>query len=205
MPFRDDFDGTLADQVGWAWSNEAPDRWSISDEGWLVIEADNPHVRGGISNMLTRSLPSEGDVIVTTLVRANADENFKQAALFLFNEDLDYVSILIGFCEPCVPATQGYGTFLEAFMGDQSLLPEPVFIPRDPANTEVTLRLEYSPDAAVVVGLYAYTPGEWVSAGIVRDVPPLTMVGIGAANLPGPTGSSFDMTAEYDYVDLELP
>jgi len=39
----------------------------------------------------------------------------------------------------------------------------------------------------------------------VRDVPPLTMAGLGASNLPSPSGSTYDLVAEYDYFEMELP
>lgn len=206
QPFRDDFEGGLAEGAGWQWMNEGPDRWSVSDEGWLVVQADNPPFGSGeMVNLLARPIPTDRDIIITTTVRADAAENFKQAALFLLDENRNYVSILIGFCELCVPASGGYGLFMEANANEQNLLPDNVFIPRDAAQTEVILRLEYSPEAAVAVGLYAFTPGEWQTAAIVRDVPAFTMAGLGASNLPSPSGSTYDLTAEYDYFEMELP
>lgn len=206
QPFRDDFDGGPMEGAGWEWRNEVHSRWSASEEGWLVIQADNPPIgTGEMVNLLTRPIPTDRDIMITTTVRADPSENFEQAALFLLDESLNYVSILTGYCEMCVPSTGGHGLFMEGFANRQNLLPDNVFIPRDPAISEVTLRLEYSPDAAVVVGLYAYAPGEWQTASIVRNVPPLTMAGLGASNLPSPSGSTRDLVAEYDYFEIEMP
>jgi hypothetical protein len=144
-------------------------------------------------------------VIVTTLVRANPNENFQQAALYFFNEGLSHVSMVIGFCQPCLPDSDGYGIFGEAADQGETMFAEPVWLPRQESETEVYLRLEYSPEAAVAVGLYAYEPDNWQRAFLLRDVPVFTMTGIGASNLPGPEGNSADLVAEFDFFELDIP
>lgn len=202
--FLDTFDGGLAD--GWEWLNEDPDRWSITEAGWLAFLADNPGLGASesefaVTNLLSRQVP-EGDLVVTTRVIADPDENFKQAALYLLGDPVDYVAVLTGFCSFCLPDSGGYGVFMEANMGGENLFEEPPFIPREPGITDLYLRLVYDAEANTVTGFYAVEAERWQEAFTVNDPPPFNRVALGAGNLPGPDGSTHDLQAFFDYLEI---
>lgn len=202
--FRDDFDGELAE--GWRWVNEIPARVSFTDYGWLEITADNPGIFNEegeevtLSNLLVRDIP-EGDFAATVHLEAAPSRNFQQATLYLIAEIGNYVAVNTGFCEFCIPETGGHGFYVEAFDEGNSVTPQPVFIPRDPAVTDVYLRLAYRPAEGSVAAYYASAPDEWQEATTVTGVPAFTAVGLGAANIPA-GGSGEDLVARFDYFEL---
>jgi hypothetical protein len=201
--FLDEFDGGVAE--GWEWLNEDPERWSVTNEGWLTITAANPGMGASESefatvNLLTRPAP-DGDFVVTTRIKADPHENFKQGTLYLLGEPKDFVAILIGFCDLCLPDNDGFGIFMEAFKGDENMLEFP-FIGRDPQQTDYYLRLVYSVESNTVTGYYASEPDNWQPAFTVNDAPAFDRVALGTGNLPGPDGSSYDLEAYYDYLEI---
>lgn len=202
VAFRDDFADGLDD--AWTVTNEDMDRWSVGPGGITFTAGNPPFASGEGTNYITRPLPEGVDISAMTHVLTAPAENFEQASLFLFNDAGDYVAVLSGFCQPCLPDTGGYGFFMEAFANEVDLLAEQgsPFIPRQAEQTDVYLMLEYSPENSVAVGFYATVEGDWQQAFIVRDLPPLTHIGFGAANLPGPDGSTVDLEATYEYVEV---
>ena len=185
--------------------NEDPQRWSITDEGWLTITASNPGMGASendikMVNMLTYPAP-EGDFVVTTRLITDPDENFKQATLYLLGDQGNYVAILNGFCTFCLPEAEGYGLFMEAFKGGENLLENP-FIARDPQANDHYLRLVYSADSNFVTGFYASDPGNWQEAFTIENAPDFEKIALGTGNLPGPEGSSYDLQAFFDYLEI---
>lgn len=202
--FLDEFEGELAE--GWTVINEVPERWSVTDEGWLAVTAANPGMGAsedefGMMNLFTKPVP-EGDLVVTTRIIADPSENFKQATLFLLGEPVAYTAILTGFCSFCLPDSGGYGIFMEAFQNGESQFEEPPFIGRDPETTDLYLRLVYLEAENTITGYYASEPDNWQQAFVVYDPPPFQYVALGTGNLPGPDGSSYDLQAYYDYLEV---
>lgn len=202
--FLDEFEGSLAE--GWEWLNEDPGRWSITEQGWLAVTAANPGMGASeeeyaMVNLLTYPLP-EGDFVVTTRVVADPSENFKQATLFLLAEPVNYVAVLTGFCDLCLPESGGYGVFMEAYRSGENLFQEPPFIEREAGVTDLYLRLVYSEAQNTVTGYYAIEADNWQRAFVVVDPPDFQRVALGAGNLPGPDGSSYDLQAYFDYLQI---
>ena len=202
--FLDTFDDGLAD--GWEWLNEDTDRWQITEGGWLGIAADNPGMGASesefaMTNLLTRPVP-DGDLVVTTRVIADPHENFKQATLYLLGEPVNYTAVLTGFCSFCLPDSGGYGVFMEAVRSSESVIEGPPFIERDPESTDLYLRLVYSAEANAITGFYATEADNWQEAFTVNDPPPFNRVALGAGNLPGPDGSTHDLQAFFDYLEI---
>lgn len=156
----------------------------------------------GMINLLTRPIP-EGDFSATVHVKAAPLQNFQQAALYLISNRLTYVAINTGFCSFCLPGTGGSGFYVEAFNEGSSLTPSPVFIPRDIAATDVYLRLAYRPAEASVTLYYATAPDAWQEATTVTGVPAFTLVGLGAANMPGQGSDGSELVAQFDYFELD--
>lgn len=203
--FLDKFEGELSG--AWSWVNEDPERWMITTEGWLAITADNPSVLASEQdieqvNLLVQPVP-DGDFVITTRLVADPKENFQQSGIFLILDGVNYVSILNAFCEPCLPTNGGYGVFMEGFKNAEPIANQ-IFVPRDPSETELYLRLVYSSNQNTVTGYYASVPDEWQEVGVVEGVPTFYQIGLGAANAPSPEGVQGNLTAYFDYLEVSL-
>lgn len=137
--FRDDFEGFL--QSGWTWVNEEPHLWTFTPDGWLEITGGNAafYHEGdiGMTNFLTRELP-DGEFTITAHINANPKENFQQAAIYIYQDQNNYIALNTGFCDLC--STGGPGFFMETFI-DNNPGGDAYPFPRDPEATDVYLRL----------------------------------------------------------------
>lgn len=98
--FRDDFNGEL--QPGWEWENENPDKWTFTDDGWLQIvgEFNSLISQNQQSNLLWYPLP-EGDFVITVHLKTKPFENFHQAAIFIYEDPENYITLNRGYCDLC--------------------------------------------------------------------------------------------------------
>lgn len=203
--FRDDFEGEL--QPEWEWINEDPQRWSLTTNGWLQIQAQDPGLfnsegETAMGNLLVQQAP-EGDFMLTTHLSANPNENFQQAGIFLIHDVNNYVSILSAFCEPCLPESGGFGYVMEAFK-DGQYISEGMYQERAPEETDVSLRLIYSSADAKVTGLYQTEPDQWEIVGVIEDFPPIEQIALGTANSPSPAGIKKDLVASFDFLEVSI-
>jgi regulation of enolase protein 1 (concanavalin A-like superfamily) len=202
--FLDEFDGGL--DPAWSWLNEDPGRWSVTEDGWLGLQAANQGFQAGDEgainqvNMLLQPAP-EGDIVLTTHIFAQPDENFNQAGIFLIHDGNNYVNITMGFCEFCLPDTGGYGFYMDPILGGEFIQGENR-AERADTVTEAYLRLVYSAPENKATGYYALEPDGWVELNSIEGLPPIEQLGLGAANLPGPDGVQEDLLAYYDYVEV---
>ena len=112
--FRDDFDGALA--KGWSLLNEDPAAWMITADGQLRITASDASLLGienGLNNPLLRDVPG-GDFEILTRVVAAPSVNFQQAAIFIYEDENNFVSVNRGFCAPCVSSGVYMATEVDA-------------------------------------------------------------------------------------------
>ena len=193
--FRDDFSGGL--QPGWAWENEKPDRWMITDDGWLQILAEDGYIPNQ-SNFLIRDLP-EGDFAVSVHLIAAPDSNFQQAAIFLYEDVHSYVAINRGYCEPCFPG-KGNGIFVDYKVNDHYRWSSELRTQIDP--TDVYLRL-VSKDK-VIYAYYALAPDEWQLITRLGEFFEFTKVGLGVSNCDN-GGIDSDLVGSYDYFEITRP
>ena len=201
--FFDDFNGAV--NGAWNWQNEDSSRWTVTEDGWLMITSDNPSVIANGTNiaqvnLLTQPAP-EGDFVITARLIANPDEDFQQAGIFLILDGVNYVSILNAFCSFCLPEDGGYGVFMEGFKDNESIAQGHVSA-RAPVETDLYLRLVYSASQKSVEGFYAISPDSWQLVGLVEDVPTFKTVALGAANAPNPEGVQEDLVAFFDYFEI---
>ncbi|MBC8507877.1 MAG: hypothetical protein ISR58_14885 [Anaerolineales bacterium] len=202
--FLDEFTEELAPE--WTWVNEDSERWSITSDGWLEIQASDPgffNPEGedtSMVNLLVQPAP-EGDLVITTHLNANPDENFQLAGIFLIHDNNNYVSALSAFCLPCLPDAEGFGYFVEAFKGGEYVA-SGMIEPREADLANYYLRLVYSADAATVTGFYATELDDWHKIGVIEDFPEITQIGLGAANVPHPDGIEEDLVASFDYLEI---
>ena len=198
MLFRDDFTGSLL--PGWTWENEKPDRWKVTDDGWLQIMGEDPSALNGQaqSNMLFRELPA-GNFMVTVHLTAATDSNFQQAAIFLYEDVNNYVAINRGFCEPCFPG-KGNGVFMDYKIGGQNYWLGDNKIQADPVD--VYLRL-VSKDK-VIYGYYAFSPDDWQLLTRLGDFFEFKRVGLGVTNSDAGNSNS-DLIGSFDYFEISMP
>jgi len=196
--FRDDFDGSL--QPGWTWENENPDRWKITDDGWLQILAEDNSLLGGEaqSNLLFRDLPA-GNIAVTVHLIAAPDSNFQQAAIFLYEDIHSYVAINRGYCEPCFPE-KGNGIFVDYKVNDNTRWSSELNTQID--QTDMYLRL-VSKDK-IIYAYYALAPDEWQLITRLGEFFEFTKVGLGVSNIDN-SGIDSDLVGSYDYFEITRP
>jgi hypothetical protein len=105
--FRDDFEGEL--QPGWEWENENPDKWTFTDGGWLQIigESNNLLRENQQNNLLWYPLPT-GDFVITVHLKTQPFENFHQAAIYIYQDPENYVTINRGYCDLCPTGGNGF-------------------------------------------------------------------------------------------------
>ncbi len=196
--FRDDFTGALL--PGWTWENENPDRWKVTDDGWLQIMGEDASALNGQSqsNMLLRELPA-GNFAVTVHLTTAPDSNFQQTAIFLYEDTSNYVAINRGFCEPCFPGN-GNGIFMDYKIGGQNYWLGDNKVQAD--QTDVYLRL-VSKDK-IIYGYYAFSPNEWQLLTRLGDFFEFKHIGLGVTN-SDPGGSDSDLIGSFDYLEISTP
>jgi beta-xylosidase len=185
--FRDDFTDKL--QPGWTWENEKKDRWSLTKEGMLQIIGGNDSLigQGRQDNLLWHDLP-EGDFNIITHLVADPKENFQQAAIFLYEDPKNFVTINRGYCGPC----GGSGFYMDYKLnGDQGTYRV------SSTKTDVYLKLENK--NKTISGYYATEPDKWVRLGRFGNFFKFKKVGLGVSN-SGAVG--FDLVGQYDWFEI---
>lgn len=189
--FRDDFAGEL--QPGWEWENENADKWTFTDDGWLQIvgEHDNLLRENRQSNLLWYPLP-EGDFVVTVHLNTKPFENFHQAAIYIYQDPDNYVTINRGYCDLC--PTGGNGFYMDykisGQLGSYNIATK---------AEDVYLRLESKDNT--ISGYYATAPDEWKRLGRFGNFFQFTRVGIGVSNVR----AANDVVGQFDYFEISLP
>ncbi|MCJ7622276.1 MAG: hypothetical protein MUO76_02145, partial [Anaerolineaceae bacterium] len=149
--FRDDFNGSL--QPGWEFENENPDRWTITDDGWLQIIGENDALLGEEkqSNLLWYPLP-EGDFVISVHLKTMPFENFHQSAIFIYEDIENYITINRGYCDIC--ETGGGGFYM-----DYKISGAWGSYQKATDAEDVYLRLESKDDT--ITGYFAVEPDVW--------------------------------------------
>jgi len=189
--FRDDFEGKL--QPDWEWENENPDKWTFTNDGWLQIigESNNLLRENQQSNLLWHPLPA-GDFVITVHLKTKPFENFHQAAIYIYQDPKNYVTINRGYCDLC--ATGGGGFYMDyeinGQIGDYNVA----------TNAEdVYLRLESKDNT--ISGYYATAPDQWKRLGRFGNFFQFTKVGIGISNVR----AADDVVGLFDYFEISVP
>ncbi|MEK6751252.1 MAG: DUF1349 domain-containing protein [Chloroflexota bacterium] len=84
FPFRDDFDGKLAED--WIWLGEDPTHWNLTDmPGFVSITAQGTNIGGDAEpkNFLVRTAPT-GNFEIETYVKFEPTSNFQFAGLLVY-------------------------------------------------------------------------------------------------------------------------
>lgn len=189
--FRDEFnDGISAE---WQWENEVPERWELTDEGWLRILGDAASLLGDEyqNNLLWHDLPS-GDFVITAHLRTAPFENFQQTTIYIYEDPDNYIALNRGFCDICLAG--GGGFFMEyKVSGDAGAYQ----IATD--AQDVYLRLESNDE--MISGFYATEPDGWERIGRFGNYFQFSRVGIGVTNV----NASQDVVGEFDWIEIAVP
>jgi hypothetical protein len=193
--FRDDFTGTL--QPGWRWENEKPDRWSITEDGWLQIVGEDATLLAGEaqSNVLWRDLP-EGDFAIVVHLKANPYADFHQAAIFVYEDIDNYITINHGYCSFCVSG--GAGIYMDYKVSG-------AFGNYFVSFTEEDLYLKLEVKDGIVSGFYSLSPDEWTRLGRFGNIFEFKTVGIGVSNCGSEANFNAVLTGLYDYFEIIKP
>jgi regulation of enolase protein 1 (concanavalin A-like superfamily) len=185
-PWRDEFEGLLAD--GWYWVNENPNEWNLTENpGSLRIYA-SPFVTGD-ENLLLRPV-APGDFMIKTRVLFEPDTNFQFAGLVIWQDENNFLQLGRAFCdieEICV----GNGIYFDKILGggwmDGNFATQ-FDNPFNPADSY--LRLERRGD--MVRAFYSHEGITWTEIGTHWIPPDFQVNGVG-------------LTASQDYSDLNIP
>lgn len=194
--FIDEFDQKLGD--GWIWQNEVPEKWSITDDGWLEIIAEDSALLGeGLqSNLLIREIPQVNQFEINTHLVADTTTDFQQATLFLIEDSDNFLAINRGYCSPC--PTKGDGIYTDYQYDGKNGSYKAVKIDVD----DVYLRIQFDRTEKYLTAFYAVEPGRWIQ---LRKIPidlNYQMVGIGAANIDVQGNKDEDLVARFDYFEM---
>jgi hypothetical protein len=195
--FYDGFDGELSDE--WMWQNEVPEKWSITDDGWLEIIAEDGAMLGDESiqtNVLLQKIPDAKRFEIKSHLIADTTSDFQQAAIFLIEDSDNFLVINRGHCSPC--PTQGDGIYTDYQYDGQNGSFKAVMTDSD----EVYFRIEYDRDSGYLTAFYAYEPEEWIQ---LRKIPidlDYQMIGLGATNIDVQLNKDDDLVAKYDYFEV---
>ena len=189
--FREDFEGEL--QPGWEWQDENPDKWTFTDDGWLQIigESNGLLQENQQNNLLWYPLP-EGNFVITVHLKTKPFENFQQAAIFIYEDPENYVTINRGYCDLC--KTGGNGFYM-----DYKISGEWGSYNIATAAEDVYLRLESQDN--IISGYYATAQDQWERLGRFGNFFQFKKVGIGVSNIR----AASDVVGLFDYFEISLP
>jgi len=189
--FRDDFNGEF--QPGWEWENENPAKWTFTGDGWLQIVGENNALlaEDTQNNLLWYPLPA-GNFVITVHLKTNPIENFQQAAIFIYEDPENYITLNRGFCAPC--AAGGNGFYMDYKISGQ------VGNYNAATNAEdVYLRLESKDN--IISGFYATEPDQWKRLGRFGNYFQFKKVGLGVSNVR----AANDVIGLFDFFEVSLP
>lgn len=192
MIFRDDFEGVL--QPGWVVENGNPKKLVITDDGWLKIIGEDASLfsGGNQSNLLWRELP-EGDFAIVVHLQTTPYANFQQAAIFIFEDYENYITINRGYCDLC--STGGQGVYMDYKLAGQTGDYSVPFTADD-----LYLKLESKEN--VISGYYATSPDDWTRLGRFGNVFQFKKVGLGVSNCGSEGAGNSVITGQYDYFEI---
>ena len=193
--FRDDFNGAIRPE--WTWENENKERWTISPDGWLQIIGEDAGLLAGKqqSNLLWTDLPDSTFSIVVHL-KATPSDNFAQAAIYLYENIDNYVTINRGYCNIC--PTGGDGVYMDYKVNGQ-------FGDYWVSFSESDLYLKLEDKDGIITGYYSTAPDQWQRLGRFGNYFKFTRVGLGVTNLDVSGSTNNDVVGFYDFFEIRKP
>ena len=195
--FHDGFNGEL--EEGWTWQNEVPEKWRLTDDGWLEITAEDGAMLGDESiqtNLLLREIPDARRFEISSHLIADTTSDFQQAAIFFIEDSDKFLVINRGHCSVC--PTKGEGIYTDYQYDGKNGSFKAVMTDAD----EVYFRIEYDRETGYLTAYYATEPEKWIQ---IRKIPidlNYQMIGLGATNIDVQQNKDDDLVAKYDYFEI---
>jgi len=136
--------------------------------------------------------------MITTHIKANPNVNFQQAAIYIYEDEINYIALNTSYCDICAPGGPGY--FMETFI-DNNPFENTYTLNRNAGDTDVYLRLVNQ--GGSVTGYYATTPGDWQRAGAFGNYFEFKYVGLGTTNSTNVEVP--DLVSQFDYFEIAEP
>jgi serine/threonine protein kinase/ABC-type branched-subunit amino acid transport system substrate-binding protein len=189
----DEFEGSLI--RGWSWLDEDPDRWNMTAApGALRITTQGEFLygQGRPSNLLLRDAPS-ADFEIVIRVAFTPVQNFQQAAIFVFEDEDNFVSLNRGFCD--LSGCVGSGIHLDAEQNGETS--SHGLMPVTLGTTFIRLRRE----GGTYTGYYSADGQLWLEIGRLDSPISPVKVGLTANNSSSDPGVS-QIPADFDFFQV---
>lgn len=189
---RDDFQGALAS--GWAWENEDPSHWNLTDvPGSLRIILQDGAICGPVParNILLRQAPT-GKFEIETLVRFTPTSDFQFAGLVIYQDGCNALELGRAFCAPkesCV----GNGVYFDNLMADGRVSSN--FATSTASQSQAYLRLRR--EGSTYTGYYSEDGTNWTVIG--QHTNPLNPLRVG---LFAAQAREAETTADFEYFTI---
>ncbi len=190
---REDFDDEKLEPK-LVWENFNPKKCNFLNKGFVgfIGEPDSLLHNNKQSNLLWYPLP-DGEYTITVHLSGIFKKDFQQAAIFLYEDPNNYVTINRAFCSLC--PTGGNGFFMNYKNGGA--------FNEYAAKTDkddVYLRLENK--NKVISGYYATEPDQWIRLGrISAEYTDFKKAGFGVTN----DGTFNNASVRLDYFEISIP
>lgn len=147
------------------------------------------------SNLLWRDLP-EGDLAIVVHLKANPYADFQQAAIFIYEDINNYITINRGYCSLCMAG--GTGIYMDykvaGSMGNYYV-----------EFTEQDLYLKLEIREGIISGYYGASVDEWTRLGRFGNIFEFKTAGLGVSNVGSAANHNAVLTGHYDYFEIIKP
>ena len=194
--FYDGFEKEL--QPGWDVENEDTLKWAFTNDGWLkIVAGDDCLLSSTFQKNLFLQYAPEGNFVIETRMKADADTNFQQASIYLIEDTDNYFTINRGYCLPCKPGGPGiYSDY--AFKGEWGS-----FSGRAYSDEQVYLRISVNRERKEIIAYYSADGEKWTQ---LRKIPMsinVNQIGLGTSNCDGENIDD-NLVAEFDYFKVSV-
>ena len=191
--FRDDFNGQL--DSSWFWENEIVEQWTITNQGWLKITADDDGLKlsGAQNNLLWHGIPV-GNFEFSTHIILDPDSTYQRGGILIFGNNQNYVFLNRGYCDHIDCGETKNAVIMEyQINGIWWFASIPV------TETDVYLKLRIN--RGEITASYSTNGADWIDIYDLVVFFDFDRIGIGVSN--GDLSSiDDDLVVEFDYFEV---
>lgn len=193
MIFRDDFNGQLKPE--WYWENEIPEQWAITEQGWLQITGDDNGLfnTSTQNNLLWMDTPT-GNFEFSTHLVVDPVSNHQQAAIIIYGNNQNYLSVARGYCLKFVCEMVGDAVFMEYQING-------IWWFSSIALTDSDLYLKLVVQDDVLTAYYAVEQGVWIEIASLNSFYNFERIGLSVSNVDNEAIEG-DVVAEFEYFEV---
>ena len=120
VTWTDDFDAASLDS-SWSWIRNDPTHWSLTERpGFLRITTNTQQGPVVFNNLLVQPVPV-GDYEIETRVQFLPTENYQAAGLLVYQDDMNGLQLVRGFCDRPPPTCVNNGIYFD-YVKDGNLI-----------------------------------------------------------------------------------